>query len=241
MTLVLLFSTTRTTCSVFNLNMQVWEYTAAQNYLHDLHPTQHLTKRKRKGNVIKIRMFFYWLFGLLSLWQKFAIVQPFVSPKGSTVGLHRLSRLSIFLNGSGDDENPVADDIDGNLKESSFPRRSFILGISGGLFIAPSAFNSAAAVPSSAIASSSNAAAAVPSLTREFSWPLGKVAFSLLPLAGTSTRRATVEEIIVDGHIWTHDQLQGIVNVNVPVRQVVVQLSAKAGGGLWVLNPGIVP
>lgn len=65
-------------------------------------------------------------------------------------------------------------------------------------------------------------------------WPLGKVAFSLLPLAGTSTRRATVEAEILDDTIWTHDQIQGIVNVNVPVRQTVIKLK---GGGLWVHNP----
>jgi hypothetical protein len=41
----------------------------------------------------------------------------------------------------------------------------------------------------------------------DLSWPLGKVAFSLLPLAGTFTRRATVEECIVKDTIWTHDQV----------------------------------
>ena len=73
-----------------------------------------------------------------------------------------------------------------------------------------------------------------PPLTKDSAWPLGKVAFSLLPLAGTSTRRATIEQCIVPDTIWTHDQIQGIVNVNVPVRQTVVRLST---GGLWVLNP----
>jgi Domain of unknown function (DUF4336) len=73
-----------------------------------------------------------------------------------------------------------------------------------------------------------------PRMTSELSWPIGKVAFSLLPLAGTSTRRATVETTIVPDTIWTHDQIQGIVNVNVPVRQTVVKLST---GGLWVHNP----
>jgi len=74
-------------------------------------------------------------------------------------------------------------------------------------------------------------------LTEDLSWPLGKVAFSLLPLAGTSTRRATIEQEVVKDKIWTHDQLQGIVNVNVPVRQTVIKLSKAAGGGLWVHNP----
>jgi hypothetical protein len=76
-----------------------------------------------------------------------------------------------------------------------------------------------------------------PPFTPDVSWPLGKVAFSLLPLAGTSTRRATVQEEIVKDTIWTFDQVQGIVNVNVPVRQTVVALSPEAGGGLWVHNP----
>jgi hypothetical protein len=66
------------------------------------------------------------------------------------------------------------------------------------------------------------------------SWPLGKVAFSLLPLAGTSTRRATIETTIIKDTIWTHDQIQGVVNVNVPVRQTVIRLKS---GGLWVHNP----
>lgn len=76
-----------------------------------------------------------------------------------------------------------------------------------------------------------------PPFTEDLSWPLGKVAFSLLPLAGTSTRRATVQQEIVPDAIWTFDQLQGIVNVNVPVRQTVIRLSPAAGGGLWVHNP----
>jgi hypothetical protein len=76
-----------------------------------------------------------------------------------------------------------------------------------------------------------------PPLVAEEYWPLGKVAFSLLPLAGTSTRRATVEECVVPNTIWTHDQIQGIVNVNVPVRQTVVKLSSTGGGGLFIHNP----
>jgi glyoxylase-like metal-dependent hydrolase (beta-lactamase superfamily II) len=64
-------------------------------------------------------------------------------------------------------------------------------------------------------------------------WPLGRIAFSLLPLAG-SGRRKTVEAEIIPGQMWTHDQLQGVINVNVPVRQVVVKLTT---GGLLVYNP----
>ena len=73
-----------------------------------------------------------------------------------------------------------------------------------------------------------------PAFTKDVSWPLGKVAFSLLPLAGTSSRRATVEECIIPDTMWTHDQIQGVVNVNVPVRQTVIKLK---DGGLWVHNP----
>ena len=91
--------------------------------------------------------------------------------------------------------------------------------------------------PAPATASGSAVAMTVvptPPMTSEVSWPLGKVAFSLLPLAGTSTRRATIEQCIVPGTMWTHDQIQGIINVNVPVRQTVIKLK---DGGLWVLNP----
>ena len=73
-----------------------------------------------------------------------------------------------------------------------------------------------------------------PPYDRNLYWPTGKVAFSLLPLAGTSSRRATVQQEVVKDTIWTHDQIQGIVNVNVPVRQTVIRLSE---GGLWVHNP----
>ena len=65
------------------------------------------------------------------------------------------------------------------------------------------------------------------------SWPLARVAFSLLPLTGAE-RRKTVEKMVVRDSVWTHDQIQGVVNVNVPVRQTVIKL---ADGGLWVHNP----
>ena len=68
------------------------------------------------------------------------------------------------------------------------------------------------------------------------SFPLGRIAFSLLPLAGVD-RRATTQQEIVRGKVWTHDQLQGVLAVNVPVRQTVVKLSDAAGGGLLVHNP----
>ena len=98
-------------------------------------------------------------------------------------------------------------------------------------------------LPSSTLVASATPAAAViptPPQTRDITWPLGKVAFSLLPLAGSYSRRATVIEELVNDRtngIWTLDQIQGVVNVNVPVRMVVIKLSPEAGGGLWIHNP----
>ena len=100
------------------------------------------------------------------------------------------------------------------------------------------ALATASAAPTLAAAAATAASDFVvptPPFTKDLSWPLGKVAFSLLPLAGTSSRRATIEECIVPDTIWTHDQIQGIVNVNVPVRQTVVRLSNDKG--FWVHNP----
>jgi hypothetical protein len=109
------------------------------------------------------------------------------------------------------------------------------ISTSGGMAVAAS--------PESAIA------ATVPASSRATYWPLGKVAFSLLPLAGTYTRRATVLETVcaavraakgsesrdgremtnssdvAKGRVWTLDQIQGVVNVNVPVRMVVIKVS----------------
>lgn len=101
--------------------------------------------------------------------------------------------------------------------------------------------SAAAAAPSTATTSSvvpaATASAPVAASARETYWPLGKVAFSLLPLSGTYTRRATVMEEVVPGAVWTLDQIQGVVNVNVPVRMVVIKLSSASGGGLWIHNP----
>ena len=72
-----------------------------------------------------------------------------------------------------------------------------------------------------------------PSKQPSLTWDLQPIAFSLLPLAPGDRRRTLVEEI-VKGTIWTMDQLQGVVNVNVPVRSTVVKLK---GGGLFVYNP----
>lgn len=65
---------------------------------------------------------------------------------------------------------------------------------------------------------------------------LGRFAFSLLPLSPESMgRRKTILTEVVKGEIWTLDQLQGVINVNTPVRAVVVKL--KGGKGLLVHNP----
>ena len=64
-------------------------------------------------------------------------------------------------------------------------------------------------------------------------WNLGKYAFSFLPLA-PGDRRKTLFSEVVKGTIWTADQIQGVVNVNVPVRCVFVRLK---DGGLLVYNP----
>eukprot|EP00965_Chrysotila_dentata_P170205 5618090-Pleurochrysis_carterae.AAC.1 len=49
------------------------------------------------------------------------------------------------------------------------------------------------------------AAVPTPRAERATSWPLGRIAFSLLPLAG-SARRKTLETEVVKGSVWTHDQ-----------------------------------
>lgn len=63
---------------------------------------------------------------------------------------------------------------------------------------------------------------------------LGKIAFSLLPLSPESLgRRKTLQTEIVKGKIWTFDQIQGVINVNVPVRSTIIKLK----DGLFVHNP----
>lgn len=73
----------------------------------------------------------------------------------------------------------------------------------------------------------------VPPTENKYRWSLQNVAFSLLPLA-PGPRRKTILVEIVPSQMWTLDQIQGVVNVNVPVRSVVVKLK---GGGLFVYNP----
>ena len=89
------------------------------------------------------------------------------------------------------------------------------------------ATTSAASATTTTAAASSAAVLSTPPQLRATTWPLGKVAFSLLPLAGTFTRRATTKETLVDdgkNGIWTFDQVQGVVNVNVPVRMTVIKV-----------------
>lgn len=73
----------------------------------------------------------------------------------------------------------------------------------------------------------------LPPFSPDYFWNLNRVAFSLLPLA-PGPRRKTIFEEVLKGQIWTLDQIQGIVNVNVPVRSTIVKLSQ---GGLFVYNP----
>jgi hypothetical protein len=129
-----------------------------------------------------------------------------------------------------DNENIESSERD-NHHRFSFSRRGMLQKMSLGIAstMLPIAVPAAVATPLAA-----SAVVPTPAFTNDVSWPLGKVAFSLLPLAGTSTRRATVEECVIPDTMWTHDQIQGIVNVNVPVRQTVIQLKS---GGLWVHNP----
>ena len=57
--------------------------------------------------------------------------------------------------------------------------------------------------------------------------------WGILPV-GPYKRKKTVMETVVPGQIWTFDQKFGILDVQVPVRAVVLRLSS---GGLFVYNP----
>ena len=75
-----------------------------------------------------------------------------------------------------------------------------------------------------------------PTKDRRLQYSLGKIAFSLLPLSPEATgRRKTLLTEVVRNSVWTLDQVQGIINVNVPVRSTVIKLSD--GKGLFVNNP----
>eukprot|EP01041_Mallomonas_annulata_P011182 gene11182-23362_t len=74
-----------------------------------------------------------------------------------------------------------------------------------------------------------------PEFDESLTFGLGNIAFSLLPLSPESTgRRKTIFTEIVKDKMWTLDQIQGIINVNVPVRSTIIKLE---GGGLWINNP----
>jgi hypothetical protein len=75
----------------------------------------------------------------------------------------------------------------------------------------------------------------VPSKDSKLVFGLGRIAFSLIPLSPeVAGRRKTLQKEVVKGSVWTLDQIQGVINVNVPVRSTVVKLKS---GGLWVHNP----
>jgi len=122
-------------------------------------------------------------------------------------------------------KNKSYDNIDNFSPEfqSKQNRRSFMQSSAGAL-LTTIASTLSISPDTSLAASGVDTAIVTPAFSKELSWPLGKVAFSLLPLAATSTRRATVEECVIENTIWTHDQIQGVVNVNVPVRQIVVKV-----------------
>ena len=72
----------------------------------------------------------------------------------------------------------------------------------------------------------------VPKSDPTLKFGLGSFAFSLLPLSPRD-RRKTIMTEVVKGKVWTFDQLQGVINVNVPVRSTIIKLKE----GLFVHNP----
>ena len=74
-----------------------------------------------------------------------------------------------------------------------------------------------------------------PAKDAKLQFDLGKFAFSLLPLSPESVgRRKTIFTEVVKNKVYTFEQVQGIINVNVPVRSTVICLKS---GGLFVHNP----
>ena len=65
--------------------------------------------------------------------------------------------------------------------------------------------------------------------SKDFSWPF----WGVVPLYPYGQRQTICKEVVADT-IWTFDQLQGILQVVVPIRMTVVRLSA---GGLFVYAP----
>lgn len=69
----------------------------------------------------------------------------------------------------------------------------------------------------------------------DLQFPLGRIAFSLLPFSPESAgRRKTLLTTIISDKIWTLDQIQGVLHVNVPVRCTIIALKS---GGLFINNP----
>lgn len=171
-------------------------------------------------------------FAIALLSQYLAQCNAFVSSGGRSEVRDTNNARSITSQGDGDEnETPL-------LLEQSSPnqganRRQFFHQV--GATVASVGSAATIGFPGTA-AASPDYLVPTPPFSKEKYWPLGKIAFSLLPLAG-GTRRATVEQCVIPDTMWTHDQVQGVVNVNVPVRQTVIRLSKESGGGLWIHNP----
>ena len=66
----------------------------------------------------------------------------------------------------------------------------------------------------------------IPKYDKNLDFALGKIAFSGLALSPESSgRRKTILTEVVKDEVWTLEQVQGIINVNVPVRSTVIKLS----------------
>ena len=67
----------------------------------------------------------------------------------------------------------------------------------------------------------------IPKYDKNLDFGLGKIAFSGLALSPESSgRRKTILTEVVKDEVWTLEQVQGIINVNVPVRSTIIRLSS---------------
>ena len=124
------------------------------------------------------------------------------------------------------------------IRRGDFVNKILTSSTTAGLTIAFPGRSSASSTSASSLSPLSPAVSASPPLPTSASLgPLGKVAFSLLPLYGTSSPRPTAGATLVPDLLYTLDQLQGIVNVDVPVRSTIIANSDSSGGGLLVVNP----
>ena len=173
-----------------------------------------------------MRMSRTWLFYLLLV----PFATAFVASSNERIAWHD-TRLASQSTVRADDHHPhpKVDDVDKNNAMGWSRRRLFQSSVAA---VTTAASLGSVPLPSNALAVPQKFP--TPVYDPDLYWPTGKVACSLLPLAGTNSRRATVEQVVVPDTIWTHDQIQGVVNVNVPVRQTVIRLQS---GGLWVHNP----